>query len=197
MVNTPTAPEPQRLSRLEWIDAAVHALGERGVDALRVEPLAKSLGVTKGSFYWHFADRRELHRAVLQRWEELATGRIIDQVESIRSDDPAAKLRTLLDLTFRGDPNGDAVESAVRAWAQQDPEAATTTGKVDRRRLVYVATLLRQAGLPPKLARRRARLLYRTLIGEFTWRSATGPSSTKAELDDLAALLLTPEHTTS
>lgn len=193
MVNSDKGSAPRRLSRLEWIDAALSALGQGGVDALRVEPLAKSLRVTKGSFYWHFADRQELRRAVLQRWEEVATGQIIDQVESSPSDGAGVKLRALMELTFRSDPSGDAVESAVRAWAQQDDEAAAVAGKVDRRRLIYVATLLRQAGLPAKLARRRARLLYRTLIGEFAWRSAGGPSSTKLELDDLANLLLAPD----
>ncbi len=178
-----------RLTREQWTLAALHALARGGHDALRVEPLAKSLGVTKGSFYWHFDDRQALHQAVMEAWEHLATEQIIKEVDASGAESAEDRLRTLAHLVFRGDPAGDAIEPAIRVWARTDPAVAEAAGRVDQRRLDYVSALLRDAGLEPELASQRAHTLYRTLIGEFVWRTSGGPTITAAELDDLADLL--------
>jgi len=179
-------------TREDWIAGAWDALCEGGVGALRVEPLARRMGVTKGSFYHHFADRQALTSALLQDWERQGTEAIIAAVE-MTADAPEDQLRTLLGLTFAPDPRGDAIESAIRAWATTDEMAASAAERIDEQRLTFVGNLLHAAGLPKALAGRRAALLYRTLIGEFMWRSSGGPASTERELDELAALLLRPE----
>ena len=179
-----------RRTRDEWIAAAFDALCDGGIDALRVEPLARRMGVTKGSFYHHFADRRALHLALLDTWEQLGTSAIIDLVEQ-GDDDPMNRLRSLVGAVFRPDPTADAIESAIRAWAGSDDVAAEAAARVDDRRVAYVTGLLIAAGLPRALASRRAHLLYRTLIGEFMWRASGGPATTKRELDELTALLVT------
>ena len=184
---------PQRRTKAEWIDHAFDALCDGGIDALRVEPLARRLGVTKGSFYHHFADRRALHLALLDSWEQLGTSAIIDAVEG-RAADPRLRLRALLDVVFGPNPRSDAIESAIRAWAATDAVAAKATERVDGRRIDFVVEQLMATGMPRTLARRRAHLLYRTLIGEFIWRSTGGPVSSRRELDELAELLLTHER---
>jgi len=178
----------RRLSREEWIEAAFDEMCTGGIDALRVEPLASRLGVTKGSFYWHFENRRALHLALLETWEHLGTSAIIDTVEA-QSDDPVEQLRALVKVVFAPDDTADKIETAIRSWAQLEPLAAEAAARVDERRLDFVAALLRSAGVPAPLARRRSRLMYRTLIGEFLWRSSGGPASTTRELDEIVELL--------
>ncbi|MEM7093606.1 MAG: TetR/AcrR family transcriptional regulator [Actinomycetota bacterium] len=177
-----------RLSRDEWVAGALEVLAEGGAEEVRVEPLARRLGVTKGSFYHHFENRQALLDALLASWEQRGTDAIIDLVEAL-SDDPALRLRSLVDVVFQADPNGDAIEVAVRAWASSDAAVQLIVERVDDRRVGFVADLLIGIGLPSALANRRARLLYRVLIGEFIWRSGGGPSSTRRELQELADLL--------
>ena len=184
-----TAAAVSRRTRDEWIAVAFEALLAGGIESLRVEPLARQLGVTKGSFYHHFENRRALHLAVLEEWERLGTLAIIEQVEAA-ADGPIDQLRALIAATFAPDPFNDRSESAVRSWAMTDPTAAEAAARVDDQRVRFVARLLVGAGLQRQLALRRAKLLYRVLIGEFTWRSSGGPESTRRELDELTDLVL-------
>jgi AcrR family transcriptional regulator len=147
----------------DWVRTALSCLGERGIDAVRIEPLAKTLGVTKGSFYWHFADRSALYAAMLAEWERATTVVIIEQVEA-QGGTPRARL---LDLSYRTSEADSRLEMAVRAWASVDAIAADAVARVDRRRLDYLEVLLREAGLPARAARARARLSYYALIGSF------------------------------
>ncbi len=179
----------RKLSRNEWIAGAFEALTDGGIDSLRVEPLAKRMGVTKGSFYHHFENRRSLHLAMLAEWERRGTAQIIDEVEDSTTA-PADRLRALGVRTFAADPVSDGIETSIRAWAAIDPVVAEVVSRVDDRRLGFVVKLLVDAGMPRPLAKRRARLLYRTLIGEFVWRTAGGPASTKRELEEMSDLLL-------
>jgi AcrR family transcriptional regulator len=84
----------KRLGRQEWINAGLKALAEHGAEAVRIERLADTLRVTKGSFYWHFKDRGALLEALLEAWQARATNAIIDQVEA-RGGDARTRLETL------------------------------------------------------------------------------------------------------
>ncbi len=178
----------RRLSRAEWVAGAFDALCDGGVEALRVEPLAARLGVTKGSFYHHFDNRRSLQLEVLAEWERAGTSQVIDRVER-PGDGSSTRLRLLAHQTFAADHPADVIEVRVRAWASSDETAAAAVERVDARRVDYVAALLREIGLPAPLARRRARLLYRAMVGEFTWRLSGGPAVTKREIDELVDLI--------
>ena len=179
-----------RLSADDWITAAAIQFARAGADAVRVEPLAKHLGVSKGSFYWHFSDRAALLDAVVDTWEQRGTLAIIEAVER-GSDAPAERLWTLFEHTFGTDADVDAFETAIRAWATQNPHARKVTKRVDRRRLSFVGDLLHVAGIPRAEAKRRADLLYCTLIGEFFQRSYGKPKLERAALKSLHRLLLT------
>jgi AcrR family transcriptional regulator len=159
----------------DWTEAALSALAAGGLPAVAVEPLAKTLGTTKGSFYWHFADRNALLAAALERWERRDTERVIaglDETHNARS-----RLRSLLHLTFAsvGDGsagNGGTVELALQASAS-NPMVAATLKRVTRRRLDVVTKLYVELGLPPARARQRALLAYTAYLGHAQIAHAT------------------------
>jgi AcrR family transcriptional regulator len=147
-----------QLSAKDWLDQGLKTLAASGFTALKAEPLAKALGVSRGSFYWHFADIGAFHAAILKHWREVAAEQIIADVEAA-SDDPVP---LLLRRAFGGSL---ALESAVRSWAAHDPLARAAVRAIDRRRLSYVETLLRTSGLAPDVARARAQILYWAFLG--------------------------------
>jgi AcrR family transcriptional regulator len=155
--------EPESLTRQAWIDRGLLLLGSDGVEAVRVEPLAKLLGVTKGSFYWHFKNREDLLMALLQAWIDLETDGIIAQVDALEGDGNQ-KLLALFELAVQ---DYGQIEPAIRAWATIDVKIAAVVGEVDRRRLDYTRDMFLQIGFTPFEAIVRARLVYYALIGEF------------------------------
>jgi AcrR family transcriptional regulator len=158
-------PRPGSLDAAAWVAAALDVLATDGIDAVRVEPLAKVLAVTKGSFYWHFADRRALLDAMLLQW---AQGRIVAIREQAPVDgDPALSLRRLADLyTKRGNARGLAIELAIRALARNDEDAARAVQTVDSERLHLVAALFERLGWTERKAAARAAMLYAYLFGQ-------------------------------
>jgi AcrR family transcriptional regulator len=153
------------LDRDAWIKAAVTTLAEHGAEGLRVEVLAKRLGVTKGSFYWHFKDRRDLQDAVLDLWKD---GRIRDirkQTQAQPGGEVAALLHTIEVYASARNRKGIAIEGAVRDWARRDAQAAAVVELVDAERLTCACKLFRDCGLPEPEARARSLLLYAYVFG--------------------------------
>jgi AcrR family transcriptional regulator len=155
------------LGRGEWIEAGLFVLGECGVDAVRVEPLAKRLGVTKGSFYHHFSDRDELLLALLDGWYQQATMSVI-QVVNQHSRRPEERLRRL--LMFVVDGSGKdvfrLVDIAIRDWARRDRRARSMLESMDRSRLAYITERLMALGCDRRGAESRSFLIYSYIIGE-------------------------------
>jgi AcrR family transcriptional regulator len=146
-----------RLTRKKWVDAAMDALGRHGVGGVRVEQLAKTLNVTKGSFYWHFRDRDELLEAVLEQWRRRNTIDIVEYVGSL--EDPAIRLERLLQMPFdveHRDPYG----LSLRLWARHDPRAAKALAEIDDLRVRMKAQIFMACGFAAEEARARAILLY-------------------------------------
>ena len=154
----------QKLGKQEWIRAGLRALAEQGAEAVRVERLATALGVTKGSFYWHFKDRGELLAALIEVWREQATDAIIAQVEAIGGS-AGQKMRSLFTIVVSGDGR---LDQAIRVWAASDANARAALALVDQRRLDYLASLFEQLGFNANESGGRARLVYHALIGQFT-----------------------------
>jgi AcrR family transcriptional regulator len=149
-----------QLSAKDWLDQGLKTLAERGFTALKAEPLAKAMGVSRGSFYWHFADIGAFHAAILRHWRDVAAEQVIANLEaSSRNDDP---LPVLLRQAFGGKL---ALEKAVRTWATVDPVARSAVQAIDRRRLSYVGSLLERSGASPGVARARAQILYWAFLG--------------------------------
>lgn len=151
-----------RLSRADWLDAATRTGTRIGFENLAVEPLAAEIGATKGSFYWHFRDRAELVGAVVERWAEIATTRVIDQIERGPADDA---LERLIDVVL-GDPESDAVEWRILVSADH-PQIGPVVARVHDVRIDYVRRLLRARGMTPVRAAARARLVYAAYLGNL------------------------------
>lgn len=178
-----------RLGQEQWVNAGLKTLLQSGIESVRIEPLAKALGVTKGSFYWHFADRPALLKAILAAWEERATDAVIQQVESA-SGDPMARLRQLFNITVTADGR---LERAIRHWASQDENASAAQRRVDERRIAYVTTLFELLGLPSGTARSRAELAYLALVGHYAMNAGSERNtSLPMSLDSVLALLTRP-----
>lgn len=154
-----------RIGRSDWVRGAFVLLLRDGIAGVSVEPLAARLGVTKGSFYWHFKDRRALHDAMLEYWRAIATRDIIARVEQAGGA-PRAKLRRLIAITTM---SGDAsrLETAMRGWARQDANVAEAVSAADYDRIRYVSGLLCALGVKPAVADLRSRILYLTVIGSY------------------------------
>jgi AcrR family transcriptional regulator len=169
-----------RLGRADWVAAAMRVLAGSGVEAVRVEPLAKRLGVTKGSFYWHFTGRPALLAAVLAEWERRATLAIIAEVEA-SGGGAGERLLALFRLALGADGR---LDRRVRAWAVDDAAAAAVLRRVDRRRVGYLRRLFAALGFPQAQAGARARLAYSALVGGFELglRTAGGERERAARL---------------
>jgi AcrR family transcriptional regulator len=128
-----------RTPRSSWIDEGLRALAAGGPDAVRIEPLARALGVTKGGFYWHFDDRSALLEEMLETWEREGVDEVIERVES-EPGDARAKLRRLFALASS---SGDVLEIdlAVRDWARRNQTVAERLRRIDNRRMDYMRSL--------------------------------------------------------
>jgi AcrR family transcriptional regulator len=130
---------PTRTPRTSWIQEGLRALGVGGPDAVRIEKLAQTLGVTKGGFYWHFEDRPALLDEMLDAWERLVVDEVIDRVES-EGGDARAKLRRLSALASSS-RDLMKIELAVRDWARRDKAVAKRLRRIDNRRMEYMRSL--------------------------------------------------------
>jgi AcrR family transcriptional regulator len=149
-----------QLSAKDWLDQGLRTLAESGFTALKAEPLARAMGVSRGSFYWHFADIGAYHAAILRHWREVAAEQIIANLEASSKDDNP--LLILLRRSFSSKP---ALENAVRTWATIDPVARSAVQATDRRRLSYVEILFERSGIAPEVARSRAQIFYWAFLG--------------------------------
>ena len=169
-----------QLSAKNWLDCGLKALAEHGFTALKAEPLAKAMGVSRGSFYWHFADIEAFHGELLKLWRDIAAERIIADVDAASEKDNPMQI--LLHRVF-GEQR--ALESAVRRWAAVDPAARAAVQAIDRRRVSYVEGLLRVAGVADDDARTRAQILYWTYLGFALSDRALPPAQLRAVVQEM------------
>jgi len=129
-----------RTPRSSWIDAGLRALAAGGPDAVRIEPLAQALGVSKGGFYWHFDDRRALLEEMLDTWERTVIDEVIERVEG-EGGDARARLRRLFALASTSSGELLRIDLAVRDWARREQGVAERLRRVDNRRMDYMRSL--------------------------------------------------------
>jgi AcrR family transcriptional regulator len=158
-----------------WIEAGFAALARSGIDGVRVEVLAKDLGVTKGGFYRRFRDRADLLGAMLEDWRD---GRIaaIEQQSSLDGATAQVRLQALIRLySERMNPEGMAIELAIRQWARTDETAAEAVAGVDAARLENVTQLYRACGSAADEAEAQAFLFYCFIFGQSLLFLERGP----------------------
>ncbi|MEX1182581.1 MAG: TetR/AcrR family transcriptional regulator [Gemmatimonadota bacterium] len=176
--------------REAWLDAAAAALTRGGVSAVKVEVLARDLGITKGSFYWHFADRAALLAALLERWETVARETV---EEARRLGRPEQRLTYLFRDMAR--PVSGLTDAEVRAWARRDRTVAERVAELERNRTVFLKEQLVELGVPLVDAHRRAEAGYLAAVAwlERAQRTPWMKSDYAAFVDDVFRLLLRHE----
>jgi len=171
-----------RLSPAEWVNAGLKTLAKTGFAILKADTLANTLGVSRGSFYWHFADVAAFHAAILRRWREIALENIIEEIDGSADD----RLEALLYRAFSA--AGSDTERAVRAWATADRHARAAVEAVDAERLRYLRKLLIESGVDPNLAEPRARILNWCYLGFALSPSRPDPETVQHTVADLSQL---------
>ncbi len=179
------AAAPDRTAQ-DWIKTASRRLASAGSEAVAIEPLAKTMGVTKGSFYWHFADRPALLEAVVADWESKATAPLLERLRR-SAPEPAARLHALA-ATVAAEGKG-SLDPAMRAWAHHDERAGAAIARVDAARLAYIAGEFRMLGFPAAQAWTRARLLYLHLLGEHALAFGAADASVDERLREAKRVL--------
>jgi len=187
---------PTRTPRAAWIEGGLRALAAGGgPDAVRVETLAKSLGVTRGGFYGQFTDRGALLDAMLDTWERAATDEVLEQVER-QGGDARAKIRRAGALTF-----SDAllpIDLAIRDWARHDPAVAARLRQVDNRRMEYLRELFGSFCVEEEEIEGRAVLGFSLAIGYHFIAADHGIRSRRDALElAVRQLLAGPRRTTA
>jgi len=186
----------RRLSAQDWARAALEAIGEGGLAAVAVEPIAARLGATKGSFYWHFGNRDALVAASLDLWEREHTEAVVERAEA--EPDARAKLRRLFTDVTVGTTRtaGNRIEVALLATASH-PLVAPAMARITERRIAYVTRLYEELGVPAERARRQALLAFTTWLGHTQLVHATPDvlpdDDTSGYLDFVLDEVVTPE----
>lgn len=190
-----TAPRKGRgsLTPDDWLRVAADVLVDKSVEGVRVDVLARTLQVTRGSFYWHFADRDDLLQRLLQAWRQRQTEQVIaaNQRQGMRAQ---ALIHELAMLTVRGEKaqRGGAIELAIRAWARRDPVARAVVDEVDRVRLDYIDQCFRELGFAGDASRHRAFMLYAYMQSESIFHGLGSADEQAARRTFVEQLLTRP-----
>jgi len=156
-----------KLSREDWLSRSLEVLSREGKAKLRIDPLTKSLGITKGSFYWHFKDRSDFVKSLAEYWAKYSTDQVINFLNQVQGD-ASDRLFELMKYLFRKDFG--RYDIAMRAWAAQEPEVARIVNKVDKQRFVYVRSLFAELGFKGQELEMRTRtfVVFHSLeLGSF------------------------------
>lgn len=158
-----------RGSREGWLAAARHALIEGGVDAVKIQPLAKRLGLSRTSFYWFFADREALLEALIGEWQGATTAPLLAATRAYAETETEAMLNVL--ACFLSGAFDAGLEYAARAWGLSDPHMAGRLAEADAARLEALRALLVAHGHDAAEADVRARTIYLVQIGYISMRT--------------------------
>lgn len=153
-----------------WLDAAYAALKESGIDAVRVMPLAKQLGLSRTSFYWFYEDREQLLAALLTRWRDKNTGNLVHQCERYAESISEAILN-VFECWLNPELFDSQFEFAVRSWAMQSADVTAEIALADETRINALAGMFRRFGYDDQAADVRARTIYLTQIGYISMKT--------------------------
>jgi AcrR family transcriptional regulator len=153
-----------------WLDAAYDLLVAAGVEAVKVMPLADRLGLSRTSFYWHFADREALLARLIERWKAQNTGNLVARCEAPAATITEAMLN-LFDCWYDGALFDSRLEFAMRTWALTDGAVAAALTEADAARVAAIRSLFQRFGYGDAEADTRARTLYLTQVGYIAVRS--------------------------
>jgi AcrR family transcriptional regulator len=174
---------PTRTPRNSWIEEGLRALAAGGPDAVRIELLARALGVTRGGFYWHFDDRHALLEEMLDTWERVGVDDVIERVEGDGQDlDARARLRRLFAIGASSD-EVLRIELAIRDWARRDQAVAERLRRIDNRRMSYMRLLFGAFCRDEGEVEARCMLAFSVWIGDHLIVADHGPRSRAAVVE--------------
>jgi AcrR family transcriptional regulator len=175
-----------RLSRDDWLQAALETMRSNGIDGVKVAPLATRMGVTTGSFYWHFKNRRELLELLLDYWERTTTDVAIEELK--RFEGPVEdRILFLMQRVMEGDLAG--YDLPIWLWAQSDAGAREVFQRALKKRFAFTTSLFREAGFSQREAENRARMMVVYMMGESTLLRQSKAASKRAIRGKHAILL--------
>jgi AcrR family transcriptional regulator len=180
---------PTRTPRNRWIEEGLRALAAGGPDAVRIEPLAQALGVSKGGFYWHFKDRQALLEEMLDAWERTWVDEVIKAVEA-EDEDARSRLRRLFALAAASGGELLKIELAIRNWARREETVAERLRQVDNRRMDYMRSLFGAICEDDDDVEARCLLVFSLFVGSHFVSVDHGERS-RAEVLELALEWLT------
>ena len=151
-----------RLKKADWLRLGLRMLASEGPGALKAASLAAKLGISRGSFYWHFRDIADFKSQLLASWRARSTDRVIRDLDARRAEPD--RLNDLLRRALGA--KRDRLEEAVRRWAAEDNAVARAVAANDARRIAYIVRLLTESGAPSETARGRATFLYWAYLGQ-------------------------------
>lgn len=163
----PKAKNDRNSSRNAWIEAGFQMLAKGGIDSVRIDRISKKIGLTRGSFYWHFKSRADFLDAMLDMWHQKGTHDIIDLVEQEKNN-PNKRLYALLNLTAKGPGpqyGGKFTEMSIRIWGKTSVKVAKVVKQIDAERIQFVNKLLIEMQVEPALASFLAEIIYDAYIG--------------------------------
>lgn len=171
MASTPVPAKSNTLHPDDWVTAAFARLAAEGIEAVRVEVLARDLGVSKGSFYWHFRDREDLLEKMLTRWEHDEAA----WLESAIVDERSAAARWARLVERSASPENLRAEVALRDWARRDPQVANRIAQAEQRRASFISSILREIGFSPAAAKSWSEVALLVSLGWLD-RASRAPS---------------------
>jgi len=169
----------QNLSREEWLEKALNIVSREGGAKLRINNLVAEVGVTKGSFYWHFKDREDFVRSLVDHWHERYTLRVSDYLDDFEGS-AEEKLRKLMEMVFVEQLTRH--DLAIRSWAIAEPKLQTLLKRTDDHRMHYLRRLFRGMEFDEAEADLRARVF----LGYAAWETALFETMTKPDREKKA-----------
>jgi len=171
-----------RLTKEKWVQHGLETLEKKGFGALKAEPLAKALKVSRGSFYWHFNDINVFRNDVLELWRQHTTLEVIEAIEEFSSK--PERLKALMQRAFNSRRD---LERAVRAWSIRSPDAAKVVAAVDSERIDYLGKLLEADGVSNARLRSKATFLYWAYLGQTMMMNSGSDQFGDTEIEELIA----------
>ncbi|MGI9374025.1 MAG: TetR/AcrR family transcriptional regulator [Hyphomicrobiales bacterium] len=154
---------PKRLSRENWLNAAIRELEEHGIDGVKVVVLAKKLGSTSGSFYWHFKNQPALMAALLEYWEETLTNQFITRSKAFEGS-PEERILSLMISVMEQD--AASLDHAISVWARRDAKVKEIFERTIQKRIDHATWMFKKVGFSRRQAAIRGRLMVAYLMGE-------------------------------
>ena len=172
----------------DWILAAFARLSSEGVDSVRVEVLARDMGVSKGSFYWHFTDREDLLAKLLARWNESE----LDWLDRAQAENESAAARWAVFVERSADPTRARLEVAIRNWARKDQNVAANASVIEQKKAKFIAGVLQDTGFARDAAEYWSEIVQLACLGwiDRTTRFAESQFPSPALGEFLSELIL-------